>query len=475
MMTTLFTIFLFLIPIYLLLKSRKKASERLPPGSLGLPLIGQSLDFLRAMRANTAEDWLEQRIRKYGPVSKLSLFGKPTVFIHGQAANKFIFTSDGSTISAQQTESIRRILGERSISELSAEDHKRVRSALMLFMKPESLKQYVAKMDEEIRKHLEMHWHGKQQVTVMPLMKNLTFNIISSLLFGLERGTRRDEFSECFEKMMQGLWSVPVNLPFTRYNSSLKASKRVQKMLKELIGERRVQLDQKKASPQQDLITCFLSIRNDEGKEELTELEMVHNVIAIMVAGHDTSAILITFLLRILANEPAVYAALHQEQEEIARSKLAGEFLTWEDLAKMKYTWSVALETLRMIPPSFGSFRTAVKDIEFGGFHIPKGWQIFWACPMTHMDDRIFPEPSKFDPSRFNNQATVPPYCFVPFGGGPRICPGYEFARIETLIAMHHMVTQFTWKLCADNHFSRDLLPVPTQGLPIEIMPRILQ
>ncbi|PRQ31770.1 putative taxoid 14-beta-hydroxylase [Rosa chinensis] len=310
MMTTLFTIILFLIPIYLLLKSREKSSERLPPGSLGLPLIGQSLDFLRAMRANTAEDWLEQRIRKYGPVSKLSLFGKPTVFIHGQAANKFIFTSDGSTISAQQTESIRRILGERSISELSAEDHKRVRSALMLFLRPESLKQYVWKMDEEIRKHLEMHWHGKQQVT-----------------------------------MMQGLWSVPVNLPFKRYNSSLKASKRVQKMLKELIRERRVQLDQKRASPQQDLITCFLSIRNDEGQEELTELEMVHNVM----------------------------------QEEIARSKLAGEFLTWEDLAKMKYTWSVALETLRMIPPSFGSFRTAVKDIEFGGFHIPKGWQIFWA------------------------------------------------------------------------------------------------
>ena len=93
---------------------------------------------------------------------------------------------------------------------------------------------------------------------------------------------------------------------------------------------------------------------------------------------------------------------------------------------------------------------------------------------MTHMDDSIllFPEPAKFDPSRFDKQASVPPYCFVPFGGGPRICPGYEFARIETLIAMHHIVTQFTWKLCADNHFSRAPMPVPTGGLPIEIKPR---
>ena len=91
---------------------------------------------------------------------------------------------------------------------------------------------------------------------------------------------------------------------------------------------------------------------------------------------------------------------------------------------------------------------------------------------MTHMDNSIFPEPAKFDPSRFDKQASIPPYCYVPFGGGPRICPGYEFARIETLIAIHHIVTQFTWKLCADNHFSRDPMPVPTRGLPIEIMPR---
>ena len=90
---------------------------------------------------------------------------------------------------------------------------------------------------------------------------------------------------------------------------------------------------------------------------------------------------------------------------------------------------------------------------------------------MTHMNDSIFPEPSKFDPSRFEKQV-LPPYCFVGFGGGPRICPGYEFARIETLIAMHHMVTRFTWKLTADDQFSRDPMPVPTQGLPLEIMPR---
>lgn len=164
-MSTVLAFFLFLISIFLLL-ARRKSTKKLPPGSLGIPIIGQSLGLLRAMRANTAEKWLEQRIQKYGPISKLSLFGKPTVFLHGHAANKLIFSSDGSTIAAKQTKSIRMLLGDRSILELSGDDHQRVRNALMMFLKPESLKQYVGKMEEEIRMHLEMHWQGKQHVTV---------------------------------------------------------------------------------------------------------------------------------------------------------------------------------------------------------------------------------------------------------------------------------------------------------------------
>ncbi|KAK1582190.1 hypothetical protein Q3G72_012619 [Acer saccharum] len=428
------------------------------------------------MKANTAEKWIEQRIKKYGPISKLSLFGKPTVFVYGPAANKFVFNGDSSTIANQQPKSISMILGDRCLFELSGQDHKRVRDALVSFLKPESLKKYVEKIDGEIREHLKLHWHGKEQITVLPLMKTLTFNIICSLLFGLERGHKRDQFVSNFETMIAGMWSVPVNLPFTRYNGSLKASARVQNMVKDLIQEKRKKLEQKTASPHQDLITCLLSIRNENGQEVITEKEIVHNVMLVMVAGHDTSSVLITFLVRLLANDPAVYAAVLQEQEEIAKDKSMGEFLTWEDLTKMKYAWRVAMETLRMIPPVFGGFRNTLKDIEYNGYLIPKGWQIFWVTSMTHMDDTIFPEPSKFDPSRFENQSSIPPYCYLPFGAGYRICPGYEFARIETLLVIHRLVTQFTWKLqCSDNVFSRDPMPVPTRGLPIQIVPKNLQ
>ncbi|GMI77524.1 cytochrome P450, family 716, subfamily A, polypeptide 1 [Hibiscus trionum] len=163
----------------------RKCSKNLPPGSLGFPLIGQSLGFLHAMRTNKAEQWLQERSRKYGPVSKLSLLGSPAVFIHGHSANKFIFTCDANVLGNQQPAPFRKICGERNFMELTGDDHKRVRGAIVSFLKPEMLKQYVGKMDEEVRDYLEMYWHGAQKVMVMPLMKTLTFNIMSSLLFGI--------------------------------------------------------------------------------------------------------------------------------------------------------------------------------------------------------------------------------------------------------------------------------------------------
>ncbi|PKI67691.1 hypothetical protein CRG98_011904 [Punica granatum] len=420
------------------------------------------------MKANTADAWVQARVQKYGPVSKLSLFGNPTVLIHGPAANKFVFSGDSSTVANQQTKSVKMILGDRNLLELSGEDHKRVRNALVPFLKPESLKQYVEKMDWEVREHLKTHWIGKQKVQVLPLMKNLTFNIICTLLFGIERGIRRDDLIKCFQHMIRGMWSIPVKLPFTTFSRAIRARWKAEKILKEVIEEKRAEIGQNSNSNPRDLISSLLSSGSRED-EAITEEEILHNSMLVMVAGHDTSSVLITFIVRLLANEPAVYSAVLQEQEEIAKSKAPGEVLTWEDLTTMKYTWRVALETMRVFPPLFGGFRTAVRDIEYDGYLIPKGWQIFWVSSMTHMDESIFPEPSKFNPDRYENQLSVPPYCFVGFGGGPRICPGNEFARIETLVTIHYLVTRFSWKMCSDNSFSRNPMPSPSQGLEVQI------
>lgn len=152
---------------------------------------------------------------------------------------------------------------------------------------------------------------------------------------------------------------------------------------------------------------------------------------------------------------------------------MAGEALSWEDLGRMRYTWLAAMETLRMVPPVFTMTRKTVDDVEYGGYLIPKGWQVIHAANMTHWDPAIFPEPGRFDPARFENPSAVPPFAFVPFGGGARVCPGNEFARVETLVTVHHIVTRFRWKLAAgcDRSFSRFPLPYPSQGLLIDIEP----
>ncbi|GMP72942.1 hypothetical protein CsSME_00030812 [Camellia sinensis var. sinensis] len=224
----------------------------------------------------------------------------------------------------------------------------------------------------------------------MPLMKTLTFNIICSLIFGIERGTRRDALRE---------------------------------------GN----LGKKWCFPHQDLITCLLSIHNEDDSAPLSDEEIEANAVIIMIGGYDTSSILLTFLIMLLANEPSIYAAIVQEQEEIAKSKTLGELFTWDDLTKMKYTWRVAMETLKD-NPSWVLFLQEGPE-RYRIWRISNTKRV--ATSMTHMDETIFPNPSNINPTRFEQQAPARPYCFVAFGGGPRMCPGYEFARIETLAMIH--------------------------------------
>ena len=156
-------------------------------------------------------------------------------------------------------------------------------------------------------------------------MKTLTFNLICTLLFGVERGAWKDKFIACFQEMVEGMWSIPINLPFTRYNRSLRGRTRVQNMVKDLIREKRLELEQKVASTHQDLITCMLSIHNENNEQVITEKEIVDNVILVMVAGHDTSSVLITFIMQLLANEPAIYAAVLQGiHSQDSHSRLQG-------------------------------------------------------------------------------------------------------------------------------------------------------
>ncbi|PQM36218.1 cytochrome P450 716B1-like [Prunus yedoensis var. nudiflora] len=138
----------------------------------------------------------------------------------------------------------------------------------------------------------------------------------------------------------------------------------------------------------------------------------------------------------------------------------------------MKHTWRVAQELMRLTPPVFGNFKCASRDTTFDGFHIPKGWKVFWVSYATHMDHNLFEDPNKFDPSRFESskKSSYPPYTYIPFGAGPRICPGLEFARVEVLLIIHHFITNYTWTPIIKNEpIRREPMPYPAMGLPAKL------
>ncbi|KAF0905352.1 hypothetical protein E2562_003939 [Oryza meyeriana var. granulata] len=292
-------------------KNKARLRRRnLPPGSLGLPLVGQSLGLLRAMRRNTAERWLQDRIDRYGPVSKLSLFGAPMVFVAGPAANKVVFLHEA--LAPKQQRSLTMVLGRKNILELVGDDHRRVCGALMQFLKPEMLPRYVGKIDGEVRRHFLDRWADRRTVTVLPLMKLLTFDIIATLLFGLGHGAARDALAGDFERMMGGIWAVPVDLPFTAFRRSIRAADRARRLVAGITRERKAALEQGTATRSSDLIACLLSLTDSRGERLLTEEEIIDNSIVSLTAGHDTSAILMTFMVRHLANDPTNLVAMVQ-------------------------------------------------------------------------------------------------------------------------------------------------------------------
>ncbi|KAK9281994.1 hypothetical protein L1049_004905 [Liquidambar formosana] len=210
-------------------------------------------------------------------------------------------------------------------------------------------------------------------------------------------------------------------------------------------------------------------LTSDENGHYMNEMDIADKILGLLIGGHDTASAAITFIVKYLAELPHIYREVLREIMEIEASKKPGELLNWDDIQKMKYSWNVACEVMRLAPPLQGAFREAINDFIFAGFSIPKGWKLYWSANSTHKNPECFPEPEKFDPSRFEGTGPAP-YTFVPFGGGPRMCPGKEYARLEILVFMYNVVKRFKWeKLLPNEKIIVDPMPMPAKDLPIRL------
>ncbi|KAF6167338.1 hypothetical protein GIB67_043199, partial [Kingdonia uniflora] len=442
-MFLLVILFVFL-PLKLFTYKQKSQSINLPLGKTGWPIIGESLDFVSARRKGTPEKFINDRMRAFSPeIFKTSLLGEPTAVFCNPAGNKFLFSNENKLVHSWWPSTINKIFpsGQHSSSK---EEAKKLRRMLPGFFKPESLQRYVHIMDLMAKEHLETSWDNNKEVVVLPLAKNLTFSLACKLFLSINDPVHVAKFLEPFSKLAHGIMSIPIDLPGTDFNTAIKASNTIRKEILSIMKQRKVDLAEKKASPTQDILSYMLVTTNEDG-EYMDDLGIIDKILALLIGGHDTVSSAITSIVKYLAELPHVYNEVLREQTEIANSKKAGELLNWEDIQKMKYSWNVACEALRLDPPVQGSFREALTDFTYLGFSIPKGWKLYWTNSSTHKNPDYFPDPQKFDPSRFEGNGPAP-YTFVPFGGGPRMCPGKEYARLEILAFMHHVVRKYKWK-----------------------------
>ncbi|XP_047944498.1 beta-amyrin 28-monooxygenase-like [Salvia hispanica] len=454
---------------FLFFKPHKPAG--LPPGRTGWPVVGESLEFLSTGWKGHPEKFIFDRIARYSSsVFRTHLLGERAAVFCGAAGNKFLFSNENKLVRAWWPASVDKVFPSSSQSSSSQEEAIKMRRMLPTFFKPEALQRYVGVMDHIAQRHFASGWEGKDEVLVFPLSKHYTFWVACRLFVSVEDPAHVDRFAAPFGELASGLISVPVDLPGTPFNKAIKASNFIRKELLEIIKRRKVDLSEGKASPTQDILSHML-LTSDESGKFMHELDIADKILGLLIGGHDTASSACAFVVKYLAELPQIYQGVYKEQMEIANSKKEGELLNWEDIQKMKYSWNVACEVLRLAPPLQGAFREALSDFMYNGFTIPKGWKIYWSANSTHINPDCFPEPKKFDPSRFEGTGPAP-YTFVPFGGGPRMCPGKEYARLEILVFMHHLVKRFRWeKIIPDEKIVVNPMPIPAKGLPVRLYP----
>ncbi|KAF8028228.1 hypothetical protein BT93_E0973 [Corymbia citriodora subsp. variegata] len=392
-----------------------------------------------------------------------------TVFC-GASGNKFLFSGEGKYVTSWWPDSTKKI-GQFPARKRGSEDAKKKRSFLSEFLKPESLQQYIPVMDSMTREHLATDWSPNKEVQVFPLSKSYTFALACRLFMNIRDPKIVSRFAKSFARVAPRFVAVPINIPGTPFNRAMQGGKAMRQELLNIIRRRKMEIAGGKDTNARDLLSRALLEGDDDDGSVFYEMDASNKIMGLLIASHDTTSTSITAVVNYLAQFPHVYEQVHQEQMEIAKSKGPDELLDWNDVQKMKYSWNVACESLRLLPPAQGPYREATTDFTFAGYTIPKGWKTFWTVHSTHKNPKYFPNPEKFDPSRFEGNGPAP-FTFVPFGGGPRMCPGKEYARLELLIFMHNLVTKFKLeKVIPDEKFIYNPSPVPVKGLRIRLLP----
>jgi cytochrome P450 len=301
-------------------------------------------------------------------------------------------------------------------------------------------------------------------------MLRLTLRIVGQALFNIDLSDETHSVGQAVTTVNRLLSDYmyapfpPLNVPTPRTRRLKAAHRTLDQVVHGIIAQHRQQ-----NTDTGDLLSMLLVVRDEETGQGMNDQQVHDEVMTLLLAGHETVSIALTWTWYLLSQHPAVERRLHTELDEV----LAGQTPRVDHLVKLSYTRMVIEEALRLYPPAWIFGRKALADDEIGGYFIPANSMIVLSPYVTHRHPAFWEDPEVFDPERFapERSASRPHYAYFPFGGGPRLCIGSNFALMEMQLILATIAQRHKLRLVPGRPVEPEALLSlrPRYGLPMTL------
>ncbi len=422
---------------------------------------------LPAFRADPLK-FLVDTAREYGPVAHLQL-GLVDAYLVSQPGGVKRVLQDNSENYGRQTrgfQALRMTLGNGLITEDGAFWRRQRRLAQPAFHKAR-LAAFGAIMGQaasELTDRLVAQADPRRPLDIVPELSRVTLAILGRSLFSLDLAGAADSVGRALVVVLrhtidtvQSIIPVPRALPTPANRRFAAALRTLDKVVLDSIAERR-----RDGVDRGDLLSMLLAARDEETGEGMTDRQLRDEVMTLMLAGHETTAMNLSWTLYLLSRHPAARRTLEAEVDQV----LAGRVPGTDDLPRLPYTRMVIEEAMRLYPPAWAVTRSVAQDDEIDGFAIPAGAIVMVSPFVTHRDLQLWDNPEGFDPERFETTRAAERlrYAYFPFGGGPHLCIGAGFAMMEAPIILATLAQRLRLDLLPAH-------PVPIEPL-VTLRPR---
>ncbi len=436
------------------------SAKPLPPGRPGLPLLGQTLAFLK-----NGFGFVEKGTRRFGPVFRTRILGRETAVIVGpDASGEFI---DPRHVQRQgaMVPHVQELMGGRALPALDGPEHFERKHFVLAAFSRDALVSYAPKIQTLLALHLN-RWTGSNEIRWVDELKRLSLEMICDCVLGLPPGPTVDKLRREYEVVLAGFASLPIPLPGTAYTRAKQALARILRVYGENIREHQ-------ARPRDDGLSRILAAKSPTTGRSMTVEEGGIELHHLVIAGLIVWAWL-AYLIVELDRNPAVRKRLAEEVRRGAPTSA----VTLEQLDGMPYLNQVTMEVRRLAPVVPVFFGKAARAFEFKGHTVPAGWMVLWGHRSSHVREEVYKDPERFDPDRFappRSEHRQHEHAFVPNGAGVATghkCAGTGLATYFLQLFAVELVRAYRWQLSPGQDLSYDwkrLPPEPREALRAQV------